>query len=162
MKIGLQLYAIFLLNNQRIKLEWRDCDEKTYAIVNRYDDVYFFSACGTSAKADPIVLPATEDIISISVSDDNATATCTDEEQIGEILSILKDMESTLKSSVNESPDVNEYVKIDFHCSDDTVTMIFFYEDSGTQYVEQPYQGIYIPAPALNTIISGLLSEADS
>ena len=120
------------------------------------------SACGLSAKADPIVLPATEDIISISVSDDNATATCTDEEQIGEIMSILKDMESTSKASVNDAPDVDEYVKIDFHCSDDTVTTVFFYENSGTQYVEQPYQGIYIPAPALNTIISDLLSEADS
>ena len=120
------------------------------------------SACGSSAKADPIVVPTTEDIISISVSDDNATATCTDGEQIGEIMSILMDMESTSKSSVNDSPNVDEYVKIDFNCSDDTVTTIFFYEDSGTQYVEQPYQGIYIPAPALNTIISGLLSEADS
>ena len=119
-------------------------------------------ACGSSAKAAPIVLPATEDIISISVSDDNATATCTDGEQIGEIMSILMDMESTSKSSVNDSPNVDEYVKINFNCSDDTVTTIFFYEDSGTQYVEQPYQGIYIPAPALNTIISGLLSEADS
>ena len=120
------------------------------------------SACGASAKADPIVLPATEDIISISVSDDNATATCTDGEQIREIMSILMDMESTSKSSVNDSPNIDEYVKIDFNCSDDTVTTIFFYEDSGTQYVEQPYQGIYIPAPALNTIISDLLSEADS
>ena len=120
------------------------------------------SACGSSAKAAPIVLLATEDIISISVSDDNATATCTDGEQIGEIMSILMDMESTSKSSVNDSPNVDEYVKINFNCSDDTVTTIFFYEDSGTQYVEQPYQGIYIPAPALNTIISGLLSEADS
>lgn len=121
-----------------------------------------FSACGTSAKADPIVLPSTKDIISISVSDDNATATCTDGEQIGEIMSILMDMESTSKSSVNDSPNVDEYVKIDFNCSDDTVTTIFFYEDSGTQYVEQPYQGIYILTPALNTIISDLLSEADS
>lgn len=120
------------------------------------------SACGASAKADPIVLPATEDIISISVSDDNATATCTDGEQIREIMSVLMDMESTSKSSVNDSPNIDEYVKIDFNCSDDTVTTIFFYEDSGTQYVEQPYQGIYIPAPALNTIISDLLSEADS
>ncbi len=120
------------------------------------------SACGTSAKADPIVLPTTEDIISISVSDDNATTTCTDGEQIGEIMSILMDMESTSKSSVNDSPNVDEYVKIDLNCSDNTVTTIFFYEDSGTQYVEQPYQGIYIPAPALNTIISDLLSEADS
>ena len=120
------------------------------------------SACGTSAKADPIVLPTTEDIISISASDDNATATCTEGEQIGEIMSILMDMESTSKSSVNDSPNVDEYVKIDLNCSDNTVTTIFFYEDSGTRYVEQPYQGIYIPAPALNTIISDLLSEADS
>ena len=122
----------------------------------------FLSACGASAKTDPIVLPTTEDIISISISDDNATATCTDGEQIGEIMSILMDMESTSKSSVNDSPNADEYVKIDFNCSDDTVTTIFFYEDNGTQYVEQPYQGIYIPAPALNTMISDLLSEADS
>ena len=120
------------------------------------------SACGSSAKADPIVLPTTEDIVSISVSDDNATATCTDREQMGEIMSILMDMESTSKSSVNDAPNVDEYVKIDLNCSDDTVTAVFFYEDSGTQYVEQPYQGIYIPAPALNTIICNLLSEADS
>ena len=120
------------------------------------------TAWGSSAKADPIVLPTTEDIVSISVSDDNATATCTDREQMGEIMSILMDMESTSKPSVNDSPNVDEYVKIDFNCSDDTVTVIFFYEDSGTQYVEQPYQGIYIPAPALNIMISNLLSEADS
>lgn len=120
------------------------------------------SACGSSAKAATIFLPATEDIISISVSDDNATATCTDGERIGEIMSILMDMESTSKSTINDSPNVGEYVKIDFNSFDDTVTTIFFYEDRGTQYVEQPYQGIYIPAPALNTIISDLLSEADS
>ena len=120
------------------------------------------SACGSSSKADPIVLPSTEDILSISVSDDNAAATCTDEEQIKEIMSILMDMKSTSKSSVNDSPNVDEYVKIDLNCSDDTVTTIFFYEDRGTQYVEQPYQGIYIPAPALNTILSDLLREADS
>ena len=120
------------------------------------------SACGSSAKADPIVLPATEDIISISVSDDHAAATCTDEKQIEEIMSVLMDMESTSKSSVNDAPNVDEYVKIDLNCADDTVTAVFFYEDSGTQYVEQPYQGIYIPAPALNIMISNLLSEADS
>jgi len=119
------------------------------------------SACGSSAKADPIVLPAAEDILSISVSDGNAAAVCADREQIGEITSILLDMESTSKSSVTDSPSVDEYVKIDFHCSDDTVTTVFFYQDGGTQYVEQPYQGIYIPASALNTIISDLLSEAD-
>lgn len=118
------------------------------------------SACGSSAKVYPIVLPAAEDIISISVSDGNVTATCTDGEQTGEIMSVLMDMKPTSKSSINDSPNVDEYVKIDFNCSDNTVTTIFFYEDSGTQYIEQPYQGIYIPAPALNTIISDLLREA--
>ena len=42
------------------------------------------------------------------------------------------------------------------------IIMILINDDSGTQYVEQPYQGIYIPAPALNIMISNLLSEADS
>ena len=50
-------------------------------------------------------------------------------------MSILVDMESTSKSSVNDAPNVDEYVKIDLNCADDTVTAVFFYEDSGTQYV---------------------------
>lgn len=121
-----------------------------------------FSACMSTEKSDPIVLPEEENVISISLSDNNATATCTDREQIGEILSILMDMESTSKLSVNDSPGVDDYIKINLSCADDTVTTLFFYEESGTEYVEQPYQGIYIPAPALNTIITDLLSNAEA
>ena len=120
------------------------------------------SACESTTKAAPVVLPAAEDIISISVSDDHAAAICTDGELTGEIISILMDMEPTSKSSVNDFPDVDDYIKIDLNCSDDTVQTVYFYEENGTEYVEQPYQGIYIPDPALHTIIVDLLSEADS
>ncbi len=120
------------------------------------------SACMFTRKADPIVLPEANDIISISVSDENAAATCTDKEQIGEILSILMDMEPTSKLSVNDFPNVNDYIKIDFNCSDDTVNTLFFYKENKTEYVEEPYRGIYIPAPALNTIIGDLLNGAGS
>lgn len=120
------------------------------------------SACMFTKKADPIVLPEANDIISISVSDENAAATCTDKEQIGEILSILMDMEPTSKLSVNDFPNVNDYIKIDFNCSDDTVNTLFFYKENKTEYVEEPYRGIYIPAPALNAIIGDLLNGAGS
>ena len=73
------------------------------------------SACMSTEKSDPIVLPEEENVISISLSDNNATATCTDREQIGEILSILMDMESTSKLSVNDSPGVDDYIKIELY-----------------------------------------------
>lgn len=119
------------------------------------------SACSSKKTADAIVLPATEDMVSISIVSGDMTATCIDEEQIEEFMSILADMEPTAKSSVNDFPVVDDYVTINFNCSDDTIKTVFFYEDNGKQYVEQPYQGIYIPASALGARITDLLDSID-
>lgn len=117
-------------------------------------------ACGK--KATPIILPTADEVVSISVVSGDITAACTDEEWIGETMSILMDMESTTKESVNDVPSVDNYVVINFNCSDDTVKSIYFYENKGQEYVEQVYQGIYIPAPALGTQIADLLNTIEN
>ena len=122
--------------------------------------VILLSAC-SSKVADPIILPMTEDVTSITVVSGDTTATSIDEEWMGEVMSILMDMTATSTESVNDSPDVDDYITFHLNCSDDTIKTIFFYEEHGKVYVEQPYQGIYEPAPALSTKITELLKSLD-
>ena len=122
--------------------------------------VILLSAC-SSKVADPVVLPTTDDVTSITVVSEDTTATSTDKEWMGEVMSILMDMTATSKVSVNDFPSVDDYITINLNCSDDTVTTIFFYEERGKEYVEQSYQGIYEPDPALGTKITELLKSLD-
>lgn len=122
--------------------------------------VILLSAC-SSKVADSVVLPTTDDVTSITVVSGDTTATSTDKEWMGEVMSILMDMTATSKVSVNDFPSVDDYITINLNCSDDTVTTIFFYEEQGKEYVEQSYQGIYEPDPALGTKITELLKSLD-
>ena len=122
--------------------------------------VILLSAC-SSKVADPVVLPTADDVSSITVVSGDTTATSTNKEWMGEVMSILMDMTATSKVSVNDFPSVDDYITINLNCSDDTVTTIFFYEERGKEYVEQSYQGIYEPDPALGTIITELLKSLD-
>lgn len=54
----------------------------------------------------------------------------------------ISSSESTKKESVQDVPQAESYIKIDFRFETGTST-IFAYEDSGKYYIEQPYQGIY-------------------
>lgn len=122
----------------------------------------FLFACSSKEVADTIVLPKKEDIISVAVENNDVSFACTDMEQIIKITSLLKDMMPTSKSSVNDLPLVDDYISISFHCSNDTVETIFFYEDNGKMYAEQPYQGVYILTSASKTSIAELLDNANS
>ncbi|MCM1253450.1 MAG: DUF5301 domain-containing protein [Clostridium sp.] len=122
-------------------------------------------ACGKQKQGNPIVLPDRE-IISISVSDGEKTGFSSykgDEEEafISEFKCILMDMETTNKESINDAPTNKDYITINLHCEDKTTTL-FYYKEKGTEYVEQPYQGIYKPAPALGFYITEMLNSADN
>ena len=54
----------------------------------------------------------------------------------------ISSSEPTKKESVQDVPQAESYIKIDFQFETGTST-IFAYEDSGKYYIEQPYQGIY-------------------
>ena len=97
-------------------------------------------ACGK--KADPITLPQTDEITSIDITVGENTVSHSDKTWISEIIADISSSEPTKKESVQDYPQVESYIKIDFQFETGTST-IFAYEDSGKYYVEQPYQGIY-------------------
>ena len=97
-------------------------------------------ACGK--KASPIMLPQTDEITSIDITVGESTVSHSDKTWISEIIANISSSEPTKKESVQDVPQVESYIKIDFQFETGTST-IFAYEDSGKYYIEQPYQGIY-------------------
>lgn len=124
--------------------------------------VCLLSACSSQKVADPIVLPEAEDLTSISVVSGDITATSTDKQWMADFMAILTDMEATSQSSITEDPNVEGEIMINLKCSDGSGKTVFFYEKNGKEYVEQPYQGIYMPAPELGEKITELLESLDS
>ena len=57
-----------------------------------------------SPSAEPAVLPPEEQVRTVSVERDGVAADCGNREQIGELLSILADMEPTNLQSVQDVP----------------------------------------------------------
>ena len=98
------------------------------------------AACGR--KAAPITLPQADKITSIDITTAENTVSHSDKTWISEIIADISSSEPTKKESVQDVPQVESYIKIDFQFETGTST-IFAYEDSGKYYIEQPYQGIY-------------------
>ena len=123
-------------------------------------------ACGKEEQGNPIRLPAREDIVSIGVSDGDKYAMSPNTEAeaaefIDEFLFMLMDMETTSRQSVNDVPVNKDLITININCDGVAGTTLFYYVDKGIEYVEQPYQGIYKPAPALGNCIAEMLALAD-
>ena len=118
-------------------------------------------ACSPSAVAEPAVLPLEENVRTVSIERDGETADCGNKEQIGELLSILSDMEPTDQQSVQDVLQADEYTSIHFEDTEGRVYTIFYYETDGTEYVEQSCQGIYKPAPALGELLDDLLESGE-
>ena len=97
-------------------------------------------ACGK--KVAPITLPQTDEITSIDITVGENTVSHSDKTWISEIIANISSSEPTKKESVQDVPQAESYIKIDFQFETGTSTL-FAYEDSGKYYVEQPYQGIY-------------------
>ena len=111
-------------------------------------------ACGK--KAVPITLPQTDEVISIDITVGENTVSHSDKTWISEIIADISSSEPTKKESVQDVPQAESYIKIDFQFETGTST-IFAYEDSGKYYIEQPYQGIY----KINSKLFERLQESD-
>lgn len=103
------------------------------------------AACGK--KAAPITLPQADKITSIDITIAENTVSHSDKTWISEIIADISSSEPTKKESVQDFPQAESYIKIDFRhetfrLETGTIT-IFAYEDRGKYYLEQPYQGIY-------------------
>lgn len=132
---------------------------KTYRIIFSVLLVIgLITACGKKGR--PIVLPATSDVTSIEIQTGGTSAVSIDPDYIEEFMRILSDMEITNQQSISDAPSVDDCISIIFHC-DDGATVVYFYQKKNTDYVEQPYQGIYKPGPELYETIIELMNSMD-
>lgn len=97
-------------------------------------------ACGR--KADPLVVPDSEDIVSIDVVSDSGTVTHEDRDYIEAVLSGLSAAKPTRKQSIQDAPVVEGYLILNMHFEEGT-SSLFVYEQNDSYYAEQPYEGIY-------------------
>lgn len=97
-------------------------------------------------KAAPITLPQADKITSIDITIAENTVSHSDKTWISEIIADISSSEPTKKESVQDVPQAESYIRIDFRHETGTETetiTIFAYEDRGKYYLEQPYRGIY-------------------
>lgn len=93
--------------------------------------------------ADPIILPQSSDVVSVDVTVGENTVNCSDKTWIDEVISSLSDSKPTNRESVQDSPHVKDYMRIEINSQTEKTT-VFVYKDKGKFYIEQPYNGIYI------------------
>ena len=102
------------------------------------------AACGR--KAAPITLPQADKITSIDITIEENTVSHSDKTWMSEIIADISSSKPTKKESVQDVPQAESYIRIDFRHETGTETeiiTIFAYEDRGKYYLEQPYRGIY-------------------
>lgn len=115
--------------------------KKCFSVIICVACILTLFACGK--KANPIVLPQSSDVVSVDVIDGENTANCSDKTWIDEVISGLSDSKPTNRESVQDFPQVDNYIKVELNSQTEKTT-VFVYKDKGKFYVEQPYNGIYI------------------
>lgn len=113
------------------------------------------SACG-GKKAEPIKLPDISDIGSVIITQNNQTFEKADSDWISELVEQVGAGEPTAKKSIQDVPNVAEYIKIDFLLTNNSTSTLFIYQEKSKWYIEQPYQGIYLSNDDLIEIIDNV------
>lgn len=126
---------------------------KTIIVLLIISTLSMLAGCGR--KAEPITLPDSGDVDSVSIETIGKTKEYYSEtEQVGQIISVITNARATGKESVQDCPLSEEFGKIDISF-DDKITTVFYYEQNDKYYVEQPYQGIYVTDTDLEALITG-------
>lgn len=115
--------------------------KKCFSVIICVVCVLTLFAC--SKKVNPIVLPQSSDVVSVDVIDGENTVNCSDKTWIDEVISGLSDSKPTNRESVQDSPHVKDYMRIEINSQTEKTT-VFVYNEKGKFYVEQPYNGICI------------------
>ena len=108
--------------------------------------------------ADPIQCPAAEEVVSVSLSEEEGASAMLEGEDIPALLEKLQDVQPTRQMSVNDFPAVREYFTIEF-TTKQRMYHYFVYTENGYVYVEHPYNGIYKADEALPAWLDRLLQE---
>ena len=115
--------------------------KKWFSVIICVACILSLFAC--SKNANPIVLPQSSDVVSVDVIDGENTVNCSDKTWIDEVISGMTDSKPTNKQSVQDFPQVDNYIKVELNSQTEKTT-VFVYKDKGKFYVEQPYSGICI------------------
>lgn len=115
--------------------------KKCFSVIICVACILTLFACGK--KANPIVLPQSSDVVSVDVIDGENTVNCSDKTWIDEVINGITDSKPTNKQSVQDFPQVDNYIKVELNSQTEKTT-VFVYKDKGKFYIEQPYNGIYI------------------
>lgn len=115
--------------------------KKCFSVIICVACILTLFACGK--KANPIILPQSSDVVSVDVIDGENTVNCSDKAWIDEMISSLSDSKPTNRESVQDSPHVKDYMRIEINSQTEKTT-VFVYKDKGKFYIEQPYSGICI------------------
>lgn len=115
--------------------------KKWFSVIICVACILTLFACGK--KANPIVLPQSSDVVSVDVTVGENTVNCSDKTWIDEVISGLSDSKPTNRDSVQDFPQVDNYIKVELNSQTEKTT-VFVYKDKGKFYIEQPYSGICI------------------
>ena len=115
--------------------------KKCFSVIICVACILTLFAC--SKNANPIILPQSSDVVSVDVTVGENTVNCSDKIWIDEVISGLSDSKPTNKQSVQDFPQVDNYIKVELNSQTEKTT-VFVYKDKGKFYIEQPYNGIYI------------------
>ena len=87
-------------------------------------------------------IPDADDISTVSIEINGNSAETDNKELIQGLLDELSRSRRTFRSSSGE-PAVDPFWKIELTCTDGSEDTYYFYEISGTNYIERPYEDIY-------------------
>lgn len=93
-------------------------------------------------KATPINYPVIDNVISISLIQNNDVSMTVDESEFEVILQNIKDAKPTRKMSVNDYPSVRPYYEVVIKTTEREYRY-FIYTEDGYVHIEIPYEGIY-------------------
>lgn len=89
----------------------------------------------------PINLPEKRVIQSIDIIIGDETENHSDSEWINQCISSITDAQATSKESIQELPQVDEYIQININ-TDNAGSTIYVYMEKDNYYIKQPYQGM--------------------
>lgn len=115
--------------------------KKCFSVIICVACILTLFAC--SKNANPIALPQSSDVVSVDVTVGENTVNCSDKAWIDEVINGMIDSKPTNKQSVQDFPQVDNYIKVELNSQTEKTT-VFVYKDKGKFYIEQPYVGIYI------------------
>lgn len=109
---------------------------------------------GCGKPAEPIDLPSDDAVAAVGmITMSGEDIYFTDPGRIKAAMDILRAAEPTRRQSVNDSPtNVARYGIVSIH-ADDRTTVVYYYEEDGKHYIEQPYRGIYRTADNLEDLL---------